>query len=248
MMTTAILYFNKPSLTARCIASIRQSIQNGVPEQHHLLLIDNGSQQVGTFEARMKAEQLRLSTNVGFSSGMNHALRAIFSKGDARIAVLFSNDVFPSPDFHQQLEKLVESSPSRPVIYCPHVFHSIASTKPAYTHGLLDLSNYGLSHAFSLEQANIRFPEYYPAAVTIWTRLAFEKTGGFDERFFCYWEDVELSHRCSRLDVDLLSMPALKVHHLGRGTTRGNRTYSVHFREGRELLRQTIAGSPGNQR
>lgn len=233
-LATAILYFNKPALTMRCISAVRRHTD-------HLILIDNGSMP-GVVPDDIPGSRVRLEPNQGFARGMNAALRAAFANVDVERVLLLSNDVEPAHDFYEQLRANTPTG-NTPTIWCPHVYYLSDKSKPAYTHGSLDLEQFKLSHSFDPERREIQFPDYYPAAVTLWTRAAFELSGGFNESYFCYWEDVELAYRCSKLGIRLISAPELRAHHLGRGTTGGKRVYSEHFEKGSQLTKEILFGA-----
>ncbi|MBI3555728.1 MAG: glycosyltransferase family 2 protein [Deltaproteobacteria bacterium] len=197
-------------------------------------MIDNGS----VIPYSGTEPTVRLDPNQGFSRGMNAGLRAAFANSTTDSVLLLSNDAELAADFFAALE-LLPQTPA-PVILCPAVYYLSDRSKPAYTHGKLEKVTGALSHHFDPAMTQIQFPDYYPAAATLWNRAAFERLGGFDERYFCYWEDVELSLRCQQLAVQLLPAPTLRIHHLGRGTTGGKKSYSGHFERGRALTMEIL--------
>ncbi len=58
------------------------------------------------------------------------------------------------------------------------------------------------------------------AAAALYRRDAFEAQGGFDERFFCYYEDVDLGFRLRLAGGICLLDPRARVRHVGSGVTR----------------------------
>ncbi len=240
-ITTVILFFNKPAMTTRCIASVTQAAAHLTPSRHQLLLVDNGSVVPHVGPAKI----VRLDSNLGFARGMNAGLRAAFTDPSTHLVLLLSNDIELGIDFFEMLERLPVTA--SPTIWCPSVYFLADRTKAAYTHGRLEQATGALSHHFDAALTEITFPDYYPAAATLWNRAAFERLSGFNERYFCYWEDVELSWRCKQAGVRLAATPALRVHHLGRGTTGGRKSYSGHFDRGRALTFEILGTSPYNE-
>ncbi|RFA22839.1 hypothetical protein B7R25_03245 [Subtercola boreus] len=51
-------------------------------------------------------------------------------------------------------------------------------------------------------------------------RTAFEQVGGFDDRFFMYFEDVDLGERLGNAGWRVLYVPSASVHHAGGTSTR----------------------------
>ena len=60
------------------------------------------------------------------------------------------------------------------------------------------------------------------AACLAMTRELFGRIGGFDETYFLYWEDVDLSYRAARAGIDLVVRDDLVVVH-DEGGTQGTR-------------------------
>lgn len=245
--TIVILFFNKPKLTIRCLHSVFQALKVAGKTKHQILLINNGSQPNALREVCSTIgdgfQVYTLNSNQGFSRAANFGLTKAFSK-DCQQAMLLSNDVELTENF------FCHNWPSLDGILCPEVYYSIDRTKPAYTHGTVTrVSNkLNLRHCFDPNIRRIQFPNYYPAAAMIWSKSAFVQTGGFNEAFFCYWEDVELSYRCRNQGIELISCPSLRVHHLGQGTTKGKRRYQEEFLRGEQLCREIFRNyilSPG---
>jgi len=53
----------------------------------------------------------------------------------------------------------------------------------------------------------------------LWRRLALEHAGGFDTRFFLYWEDVDMALRLDRAGYTCRTVPSARVLHVGGGST-----------------------------
>jgi GT2 family glycosyltransferase len=66
-------------------------------------------------------------------------------------------------------------------------------------------------------------------------RALFEQLGGYDERFFVYMEDLDLSLRASQLGYKSMYLGTAKVTHIGGGTANRVKAESLFF-----LLRSRI--------
>jgi GT2 family glycosyltransferase len=64
------------------------------------------------------------------------------------------------------------------------------------------------------------------AACLLCRRPAFEAAGGFDERFFIYFEDIDLCYRLRKAGRTLLFIPEIEVRHEGGSTTAPRRAES----------------------
>ncbi|MBV9406183.1 MAG: glycosyltransferase family 2 protein [Acidobacteriaceae bacterium] len=60
-------------------------------------------------------------------------------------------------------------------------------------------------------------------------RSVFEKIGGFDERFFVYFEDVDLCLRLRQAGWSVMHMAEAKAIHEGQGTTRAIRDIRLFY-------------------
>jgi len=73
-----------------------------------------------------------------------------------------------------------------------------------------------------------------PGAFFLVKRELFETLGGFDERFFMYYEDVDFSYRAHRAGWKTLYLAEISVQHVGGGSTeqiKGRRLfYSLRSR------------------
>jgi GT2 family glycosyltransferase len=65
----------------------------------------------------------------------------------------------------------------------------------------------------------LRTVGWLSAACLLCRRSAFEKAGGFDERFFLYFEDIDLCARMRKDGGRLLYVPSARVFHEGGATT-----------------------------
>lgn len=70
------------------------------------------------------------------------------------------------------------------------------------------------------------------AACLLTRREALEAAGFFDERFFIYFEDIDLCYRIRENGWKLIFLPCAKMIHIGGSTTSANRTLSrYHYRK-----------------
>lgn len=65
-------------------------------------------------------------------------------------------------------------------------------------------------------------------AAAMYDRNLFIQMGGFDERFFCYCEDVDLGFRLQLAGQDCLFVPDAVVHHAGSGITGRASAFSTY--------------------
>ena len=91
---------------------------------------------------------------------------------------------------------------------------------------------------FDLVRNNLGFPASHkiwssPKSIeTAWVsggamfvqKEVFEAVGGFDEKFFMYYEDIDLCRRVRQLGKKVVYHPAVKIKHIGGGSQRDGKT------------------------
>ena len=65
-------------------------------------------------------------------------------------------------------------------------------------------------------------PDWVAGMFMLFRREVFERAGGFDERYFLYYEDVDLCRRLKRLGYRVQLVPAARVVHDARRHSHGN--------------------------
>jgi GT2 family glycosyltransferase len=82
------------------------------------------------------------------------------------------------------------------------------------------------------------------AAAACFRRQAWDAVGGFDERFFCYYEDVDLALRLCLAGFRCMSVPDARVHHVGSAVTGRESDFTVYHVQ-RNLVWTFVKNMPG---
>jgi len=86
----------------------------------------------------------------------------------------------------------------------------------------------GVSEVSTLVPKNER-PVFAPcAAAAVYRREVLEESGGFDEDYFCYFEDIDLGFRVRLLGYACIYLPEAVVYHVGSGVTGRDSDFSVY--------------------
>ena len=208
-----VAYQSGPDL-ARCLEALdRQTYRD-----FEVVLLDNASSD-GAVEAVTPRDWLtivRAQENIGFAAGNNRAARA--ARG--RYLVTLNPDAFAEPGWMAALVAAAERHPQAASIASVQLDHE----DPDRLDGMGDpYAPWGAAWrggkgalAVPVAESEIFGP---CAAAALYRRDAFEAVGGFCERFFCYYEDVDLAVRLRRAGWSSVVTPWAIVRHVGSGST-----------------------------
>ena len=177
-----------------------------------VVLVDNGSSDDSIALALRELEDVRvveLGENLGFGRAINRGVAAV--PGDPLI--LLNNDAVPEPRFVEALlDGLGENVDSVAGVLlqerAPELIDSagvVADTT---------LMGFDYLHGERAEVAATAAPPLGPTGgAALYRRQAFEAVGGFDERIFLYYEDLDLALRLAARGGRCRLAPAARALH-----------------------------------
>jgi GT2 family glycosyltransferase len=231
-MTVAVLIvnWNGGDLLDRCLESLAQ--QQRRPD--HVIVVDNASSDDSLQRADRwldGVEVIRLSSNVGFARANNIAAA---SAHRFDFLALLNPDAFPEPGW---LAALVGAAEREPTVAAFASQIRLAAT-PEYLDGAGD--SYHVSgrawrngHQASWAEWPSADAEVFApcAAAALYRRDAFEDVHGFDEGYFCYFEDVDLGFRLRLRGYRCIYVHSAVVRHVS-SALRGYRSdFAVYHGE-----------------
>jgi GT2 family glycosyltransferase len=208
------------------VAALRGAVA-GV-EVGEVIVVDNGStdRSLAILAGRHPAVTvLQMATNDGPARARNAGMSAAAN----RWVLALDNDAIVSPDMLERLAAAAAAHPDAAIVQPRSLFHA----EPGRVHydggsfhyaGLIALRNF----YSPLEKAHGTgtLPVDCAVAVALLVdREAVLEAGGYDERFFILFEDIDLSYRLRALGRRILSVEDAIVLH--KGGTAG-----ISFREG----------------
>lgn len=244
LVSIVIVYWNSAEHLPRCLdCLVRQTVQD-----FEVILIDNGSFDRELDELDQKFNTLvlrveRLASNLGFAKANN--IGAHLARG--KWLALLNCDAFPESDW---LEKLLEAASRRPE-YSFFSSRQIQFNQPDILDGSGD--EYHISglawrrfYNHPVKEFGLKEEEVFSAcaAAAIYDRNDFLMVGGFDESFFSYFEDVDLSFRLRLAGGRCLYVPQAEVYHVGSASS-GKTSDFVMYHGHRNLVWTYFKNMPG---
>ena len=231
-MTVAVLIvnWNGGALLNRCLQSL--AAQRRAPDR--VVVVDNASTDDSLALAGpllRSAQVIRLSENVGFARGNNIAAEAV---RDVDALALLNPDAFPEPGW---LEALVAAATRAPEI-AAFASQMRLDAAPDLLDGAGDsyhVSGRAWRNAHRLPASagpSAETDVFAPcAAAALYRRAAFDDVGGFDERFFCYFEDVDLGFRLRLRGHRCRYVPDAIVRHVSSALSGYRSRFAVYHGE-----------------
>ena len=243
-VAVAIVNWNGERYLERCLSALLA--QTVAPNE--IILVDNASSDA-SLEIVRRFPSVRLlaqNENLGFARGNNLAISA--ASGDSDWIALLNPDAFPEPRW---LEELLQAALNNPGF---DIFGSklVNAADPSVMDGAGDAYHisglvWRVGHGAPVPSLPERIREVFSpcAAAALYRRSMLIEAGGFDEDYFCYVEDVDLGFRLRLRGHRCLYVPTSVAHHVGSGTTGGQRSDFSAYHGHRNLVWTFVKDMPG---
>lgn len=226
----AILSFNHPDITSRCVRSVLR-----FAETANVILVHNGSRPENVDTLKRQWPDLRhvvLDNNRGFCGGANAALHAAFQV--APWCFFITNDCelvkVPVSDLNGILSEQNWPALHSPAFIAPRI-HFRRYGRVDSLGGQVFTSIGHLRHLKTAEEFN-SIPageRYVPGTAFLLHKAIFEKVGPFDESLNTYWEDVEYSLRVSAMNLPIHFTTDIELVHAVGKTCHKNTFYTSYL-------------------
>jgi GT2 family glycosyltransferase len=222
-----IVNWNSGQLLRQCVAALTN--QTAIVDS--IVVVDNASSDGSLAAVEGSYPQvkiIRLDRNIGFAEGNNIGIDAV---QNFDWIALVNPDVFPEP---QWLEKLLNSTRSYPgyTFYASRMMTNADRTildgagDTYHTSGAAWRRGHGTKyHAGAIEKGEV-FGAC--AAAALYWREALVEVDGFDAKYFCYFEDVDLAFRLRLAGYRGLYVPDAIVRHIGSATTGKGSDFMIY--------------------
>lgn len=228
LVSIIIIIWNSEKYLSICLDAL--SLQTN--KNFEVVIVDNGSIDNGCLGLEEKHPGLKLTlkkleANLGFAPANNIGVRLAHGK----YLALLNADAFPEPDWLEQLLKAAQDHPEFTFFASRQIQANtpklLDGTGDAYhVSGLAWRQNYNRPAAENGAQPGEVFSAC--AAAALYVRDDFLKVGGFDEDYFSYFEDVDLSFRLRLTGGRCLYVPQAVVYHVGSASTGNDSDFSIY--------------------
>lgn len=224
-----ILNWNQWQLTAECIRSLQRVDYDNL----HLVVIDNGSIDDSVEKLRDEFGQeiilILTNQNLGYAGGNNIGIQYAIDHAADYVMVL-NNDTIVQPDFIFPLLARLQQQKNigvvTPKIYFLH--------QPQTIWAVGGKINRWQGHAGSRGRGELDTGQYnHPQPVAYTTgccflayRTVFQQVGGFDEKYFAYFEDTDWSQRVWEKGWEIWYEPTSVIWHVAGGSAEKNNSKS----------------------
>lgn len=244
MKTVSIIIVNWNS--GRLLDTCLQHVAQQTISPTHVFVIDNASSDNSADIVKKFANVnlLQMSSNLGFAAGNNVAL----AQCDTEFVALLNPDAFPEPDW---LQSLLIAASIQPDV-AAFGSRQLRSGTPDVLDGIGDryqISGRVLRNRCGEQQQSkdLVLREIFSpcAAAALYRRQVLVDSGGFDEDFFCYVEDVDLGFRLRLAGYKAMYVPSAVVHHVGSASSGGQHSDFAVYHGHRNLVWTFVKNIPG---
>jgi GT2 family glycosyltransferase len=234
-----LVNYNSNQHTYECLHSLEEISTEGFDLS--VVVVDNASKEKFTQDKEYRKFTLKLirsEQNLGFSGGQNLGIKFALSNG-ANYVLVLNNDVILNKNLIIELLKTFQAESDcgivSPKIYFAkgYEFHKASYKENElgkviwYAGGKIDWQNMIASHRGVDEvdkgqYEKIEQTDFASGCCEMIKREVFEKVGLFDERYFLYYEDNDLSQRAKAQNFKIFYQPKAILWHLNAGSTGGS--------------------------
>ena len=216
-VAVVIVNYNGEQLLPECLAAL--AAQTRAPAQ--IVVADNGSRDGSLALLRARHPEVTvvpLGHNFGFAGGANRGVAAT----RAPWVCVLNSDATPAPDWLAQLTAAPRDDAR--VWALGSVLVSAATGRIESAGDQYSQAGYAYKLLRDRPLADLPAAPYpvfaAPGAAPVFRRDVFDLLGGYEERFFLYYEDVDLAFRAVLAGYHALLVPRAHVTHRLGATTK----------------------------
>jgi GT2 family glycosyltransferase len=236
----SVVNFNGEKNTLECIESLKKIDISDF--KLTILVIDNNSSekfdmQEGTF-GKIEVKIIKNEKNFGFSGGHNVGIKYALENA-ADYVLILNNDIYVDPNFLTELLRVAAENRGTGILvpkiyFAPGFeFHKDRYSKEElgkvfwYAGGGIDWKNIIGSHRGVDEADKGQFDKTEETDIAtgccmLIKKEVFESIGYFDDKYFLYYEDADLSIRAKNKAFKIIYVPKSVIWHKNAGSVGGS--------------------------
>ena len=249
-VSVVIVSYNVAALLASAIDSVLADVERaGISGE--VIVVDNASQDNSATTVRASFPNVRLienATNVGFGRAANQGMLAAAGE----VVVVLNPDASVQPGFFSAIRDHLTQEP-RVGLLGPHLMQADGTTQPScrrsYTLATAFLESTPLQWWFGETSALQRFycrdldatqsaqVDWVAGACLVVRRAVLQAVGGFDPRFFMYFEETDWCRRIRDAGWDVAYFPGARVlHHESQSASQDLIARALNFHRSRHAF------------
>lgn len=218
-----ILNWNGSQVLLPCLRSVFSLAYTNF----EVVVVDNASTD-GSFESARshfsRAHFIRNEKNIGFAAGMNIGMKFALSKG-AQYVWILNNDTLCGKDSLRELVSAIQKERNNAIL-SPLILTPLGKTW--FSFGKIDFFRMKALHTDPPVHAQENTPYesgYLSGCAMFFPKRVLQKIGFFDERYFLYYEDADISIRAKNAEIKLFIVPKAVVVHGEQSEKSQKKTY-----------------------
>ncbi len=241
-ISVIIVNYNVRHFLEQCLVSVFRALED---IDHEVIVVDNNSTDGSVSLIKRKFPEVKLIVNrenIGFGAANNKALK--IAKG--RYILLLNPDTVIEESTIRQCVDFMEEHPDAGAAgvkmidgkgrFLPESKRALPDPATAF------YKIFGISRVFphsgrfnkyylgNLSEDVIQKIEVLTGAFFFTRKEILDKVGFFDESFFMYGEDIDLSYRILKEGYSIYYLPEPSIiHYKGESTSKGTLNYVIHF-------------------
>ena len=243
-LSIVIVNYNVQYFLEQCLLSVQRACQN---LSHEIFVVDNASKDDSVEMVRIKFPLVKLIANAdnpGFSKANNQAI----TQAQGEFVLILNPDTVVAEDTFLKCISFMESQPQAGALgtkmidgkgnFLPESKRALPTPEVAFykIFGLAALfpksKKFGRYHLGFLSKDDTHEVEILSGAFMFFRKKVLDKIGYFDESFFMYGEDIDLSYRVIKAGYkNFYFADTTIIHYKGESTKKGSLNYVKVFYE-----------------
>lgn len=249
-VSVVILNYNVRFFLEQCVRAVEQAL---LPIEGEIIVVDNQSTDASTAMMRETFPEvcyIENASNVGFPKGNNIGV----ARAKGKYVCILNPDTVVPEDIFLKLLAFAQTKSDLGIVGCPLIDGSgaflpeskrgiptpwVSFTKALGLYKMAPKSSFwNAYYAPHIAQDQTSEVEILVGAFMFLEKKVYQELGGFDEHYFMYSEDIDLSYTCLKSGRKNYYFSETAVLHYKGESTPKDLVYRTRFREGMQYFYQ----------